>query len=911
MNTFLKSIITFLIVTSTYSAFSQATEAWYIRRTPPEPWTWVPILYTNIAEMDNVFGVGGWNSGYFTTVDVTDAFGPDSKFVFLEGGDDHAIDLKNFLVANLPAIEAWVYDGGSLLLNAAPNEGSDINFGFDGTLLDYTPGYYASNVEASIPAHPIFIGPYTPVGTSWTGTSYTHAKVTGTCLTTLIEESFAGYIACAEKHWGAGLVLFGGMTVTGWHAPLPAAQNLRQNMYVYLYEHVGVNAGSFTYPDSIYCQSDPDPFPVFDVGADTGIFVATPAGMVIDSATGQIDLTASTPGTYIITNGAIVDCVPSSFTMIIAADPKAAFYFPDDPFCSDEPDPAPFFILGGVAGTFTSSPAGMVINPLTGIIDLDASIPGTYSITNTVTSAYCGLDVVTIVVDIHPAYDILVDVAICNDEVYILPDGTAVFATGVYINNFITSFGCDSIITTSLLVSPTYTSTITAGICSGDIYILPDGTTTGIEGVYSLNFPTAFGCDSIIITNLTVDDVYNITENKGICTGETYTLPDGTITGITGTYISNLISASGCDSIITTHLMVFPTYAVPVTATICSGDMYILPDGSTTGVAGVYTTNLLSFYDCDSIITTTLTVDPVYFPIINEEICAGSTYTLPDGGIVSTGGTYISSYTTVAGCDSVITTNLIVNPNPVIIFDEDDVVCIENGSVLLNAYPSGGIYAGTGIIGGNFDPVIAGVGGPFDINYTYTDANGCTSSLNTFISVDQNFADAWGDTTIFAGEPANLYSEAGGDYLWTPPTQVICTTCPSTNAYPLESITYTIISVNSNGCIANDYMIVEVLPNPGNVVFIPNTFTPNGDNLNDYFFAYGYNLSTIKSFRVFDRWGSMIYIGEYLIEGNETAGWDGTYNGKELNQGVYAYIMELIFENGITTTYSGNVTLIK
>ncbi|MFI5171661.1 MAG: hypothetical protein ACHQFW_04680, partial [Chitinophagales bacterium] len=383
MNKFLKSIATLLIVFNVYTSFTQTCEAWYIRRTPPEPWTWCPVLNTNITEMDNVFGVGGWNSGYFTTVDVTDAFGPDSKFVFLEGGDNHAIDLKDFLAVNMTAIENWVFNGGCLFLNAAPNEGADINFGFGGTLLDYTPAMYASNVEATDPLHPIFLGPYGPTGLAWTGTAYTHAKITGTGLTVLINETFSGYTACAEKTWGAGIVMFGGMTVTGWHAPFTQARNLRQNMFSYLYNYVTATGANFTYPDSIYCKSDPDPFPVFDPGADTGTFTATPVGMVIDSTTGQVDLTASTPGTYTITNGALVGCSGGAFIMIIAADPKANFFYPTDPYCSDDIDPTPSYFLGGTAGAFTSSPPGLVINPVTGVVDLDASVPGTYTITNT------------------------------------------------------------------------------------------------------------------------------------------------------------------------------------------------------------------------------------------------------------------------------------------------------------------------------------------------------------------------------------------------------------------------------------------------------------------------------------------------------------------------------------------------
>ena len=911
MHTIRNGLLIIIAIVSSYSGFSQATEAWYIRRTAPEPWTWCPVLNTNITEMDNVFGVGGWNSGYFTSVDPAVAFGPTSKFVFLEGGDDHAIELKNFLITNITTIENWVYNGGSLFLNAAPNEGGDINFGFDGTTLDFTPGVYMSNAVAAIVTHPIFLGPYTPAGTSWTGTSFTHAKVTGTCLTTLVKDAFSTNIAAAEKHWGAGCVIFGSMTVTGWHSPFTNARNMRQNIFVYLYDFVGVIAGDFSYPDSIYCQDEPNPFPIIDPGADTGIYTATPTGLIIDDVTGEIDLSLSTPGTYVITNGAVIDCVPSSFTLIVGDDPVANFSYLGAPYCVNEPDKSPLFPGGGTPGAFTSSPPGLSLNPATGTIFVSASAPGTYTITNTVTSLYCGVATHDVTVVILPTYDIVFNADICNDITYTLPDGTIVAATGTYINNFLTAAGCDSIITTNLVVHSASSTTINAAICSGDTYILPDGTATGISGTYTLNFPTPYGCDSIITTILDVNDIYAYTVNESICSGETFTLPDGTIVSVTGSYVSNLITAAGCDSIITTHLMVFPAYAVPVAASICSGDIYTLPDGTTTGAAGIYVTILPTIHDCDSVITTTITVDPVYLPVINAQICEGESYTLPGGITTTVSGTYLSNFITVNGCDSIITTNLIVNPLPVINFPIDDIVCLEDIPFTLYASPSGGIYTGNGISGSTFDPLAAGVGGPYQIDYTYTDANGCTSSSSVFISVDQNFADAWGDTTVYAGEQAVLYSEAGGDYLWTPPTQIICDYCSTTNAYPLESITYTINSINENGCIASDNMFVTVLPNPGNGVFIPNTFTPNGDNINDYFFAYGYNLSMIKSMMIFDRWGELIFYKENMPEGSESEGWDGTMAGKELNEGVYAFVTELTFNNGVTTVFKGNITLIK
>ena len=290
-----------------------------------------------------------------------------------------------------------------------------------------------SSGTATDPTHPIFNGPYLPCGLTWTGTSFTHAKITGSCLTTLIDDTFGASVACAEKHWGAGTVIFGSMTVTGWHSPFTQARNMRQNILSYLYNYIGVNAGDFTYADSIYCTTDPDPSPIFDPGADTGVFTATPAGLIIDPATGTVDLSLSAAGTYVITNGGMVACTPSSFTMIIGASPKSTYLYSGSPFCTNDADPAPVFIFGGVAGAFTSAPGGLSINPVTGVIDVSASTPGTYTVTNSVTSLYCGVDTHDVIVVINPSYAQTINAEICGDITYTLPDGTIAAATGTYV----------------------------------------------------------------------------------------------------------------------------------------------------------------------------------------------------------------------------------------------------------------------------------------------------------------------------------------------------------------------------------------------------------------------------------------------------------------------------------------------
>ncbi len=203
----------------------------YSNTTGAEPW----FSVTNTAAMNSVFGPEGtgWNRAFFETLDPGATFTPDNCFVFLEGSDSHAAELETFLTANITLIENWVASGGKLLLNAAPNEGDGMSFGFDGTTLTYA--YFTSNATVGAVGHPIFSGPFTPVGTDWTGSSFGHAIVSGTGLTNVIVDLFNPTAAVlTEKSWGSGTVMFGGMTTNNFHSPLTEAANLRANILSYL-----------------------------------------------------------------------------------------------------------------------------------------------------------------------------------------------------------------------------------------------------------------------------------------------------------------------------------------------------------------------------------------------------------------------------------------------------------------------------------------------------------------------------------------------------------------------------------------------------------------------------------------------------------------------------------------------------
>ena len=280
-------------------------------------------------------------------------------------------------------------------------------------------------------------------------------------------------------------------------------------------------------------------------------------------------------------------------------------------------------------------------------------------------------------------YNLTETASICSGGSYTLPNGTEVTEAGEYTSNLTSKDGCDSIIVTTVTVVTSFSTTEDVTICSGNSYTLPNGTEVAEAGEYTSNLTSKAGCDSTVITTLTIVDSYSTTTEAIICNGGSYTLPDGTQVTEEGEYISNLKSETDCDSIITTMLTVVEAFSTTTEASICNGNSYTLPDGQEVDIAGTYTTTLTSQNDCDSIVTTTLTIIEPYEKTENISICEGETYTIPDGTEISAAGTYTSSFTSVQGCDSVIITELVVNNNPTA------PVITQNGDVLTSNITDG------------------------------------------------------------------------------------------------------------------------------------------------------------------------------------------------------------------------------
>ena len=172
---------------------------------------------------------------------------------------------------------------------------------------------------------------------------------------------------------------------------------------------------------------------------------------------------------------------------------------------------------------------------------------------------------------------------------------------------------------------------------------------------------------------------------------------------------------------------------------------------------------------------------------------------------------------------------------------------------------------------------------------------------------------AGNDVTIIGGNSTTLSTITTGGvttYNWSPGTTLSCTTCPSTKATPIKTTTYTVEATNAGGCKAEDRVTVFVLCDKDNL-YIPNTFSPNKDGMNDVLYPRGSGIYSIRSFKIFDRWGELIFEKNNFNANDQSKGWDGTYKGKLLGPDVYVYMIDVYCDNGTPYSFKGNVTIIQ
>ncbi len=313
-------------------------------------------------------------------------------------------------------------------------------------------------------------------------------------------------------------------------------------------------------------------------------------------------------------------------------------------------------------------------------------------------------------------------------------------------------------------------------------------------------------------------------------------------------------------------------------------------------------------------------------PVISRQWEFGDGATSPDDNTSHTylqPGTYVVKNTVVtqSGCNSVFSDTVRVYRTPEINITGGDSVCIFN-TLVLNAVTvipdtatSWKWTSGSSTVTDSVVRITPTSVGQFRVNLAGANKLGCGDTTSLLVTVNPlpvitmqpSITTPVGYTVampVTYNDPALIYS-------WKPATYLDCTDCAVPNAVnPKFNTTYNVKVTDNNGCTATDTIQLITICNNINY-FVPNTFSPNGDGNNDWFYPRGTSLNNIPSLRIFNRWGELVFEKRNMSPNSMTDGWNGTFKGKPAASDVYVYILEIVCDNAQVVPIKGNVTLVR
>jgi gliding motility-associated-like protein len=205
-------------------------------------------------------------------------------------------------------------------------------------------------------------------------------------------------------------------------------------------------------------------------------------------------------------------------------------------------------------------------------------------------------------------------------------------------------------------------------------------------------------------------------------------------------------------------------------------------------------------------------------------------------------------------------------------------------------------------------------GGNYQVSLITSVAFGCSDTATASITINP-LPTIKGPAEISTpvGIPVTIpftYSSDVTTWAWTPAANLSCSDCANPSATLQFDQEYTVIVTDSSNCTDTASILIKTVCNDENY-FIPNTFSPNNDGVNDYFYPRGRSIYNIQSMRVFNRWGQMVFQRQNFPANSETMGWDGTFNGHPAPSDAYVYIVEVICNNAQVIALQGTVTLVR
>jgi gliding motility-associated-like protein len=486
----------------------------------------------------------------------------------------------------------------------------------------------------------------------------------------------------------------------------------------------------------------------------------------------------------------------------------------------------------------------------------------------------------------------------------IIINGVTYTQTGIYQQTLTNTNLCDSI----LIIDFTRLSkTSTALSLLGCDSVTVNNQVYKQSGNYTQTFVNANQCDSILNLKVEINNSNSGTLSLSTCdsariNGEPYTQ--------SGNYIQTLTNAEQCDSLLNINLIINKSISVDYPLRACDS---VDINGQIYKQSGNYTQYLKTVNLCDSIVNLEIEIRRSGEAEIGKEAC--------DSIIINNisyiqSGIYKQLLQSTNGCDSTLTLDLTIKPgNPSILDAGADTSICEGQILKLN-----------GIFNGPASFKWQGASGNFDFpdrlstNY-YSNSIGIEriylqaaddckqwlDSLNLQILPNQ-FVRVTGDTIIDPCKDKEIRFTAtgGNNYTWTPSSNIECLDPPCSHVL-LKSNLASRFTITTDGPCAFPSNLNVSLSQTQSDVYLPNAFSPNGDNINDIFLPkFNCDAVTFYNLQIFDRWGNLMFESS-----NKEMGWNGKHENEYLNPGVYPYVLQFELHGSGRKVKSGDVTIIR
>lgn len=395
-----------------------------------------------------------------------------------------------------------------------------------------------------------------------------------------------------------------------------------------------------------------------------------------------------------------------------------------------------------------------------------------------------------------------------------------------------------------------------------------------------------------------------------LCPGTSVTIEDQTFDKdrTNGKFISQTVAHNGCDSIIEVHI----DFHQPVESTVeyifCETDTVFF---NCTAFYPGYTSEQqvlsgASQYGCDS----TVNLSIIFYEAVEETIEAlacpldpvlilDKSYNVP--------GIYFDTIRNAQNCDSLRYTIFIQTPDDLIDSLSLNLSCEEDHQLSVE---------------GDFDVVSWSTGESqrtinvqSNQNYlvTVTDGRGCEQSDSIFVEIDLVAPTISGDGIYFVTKGQNFRPQLSieGNYIdieWSNIPTIDCSSCINPLMRPEVDQVYWMTVYYGDSCTV-EYPIQIILETE---FYLPNIIHPDSDQpLNQRLFLQGSNNEVVYELRVFDRWGTTVFKADELMINDSNSGWDGTFDGKKIGQGVYVYSIKYLDQRtGTAGLLSGDILVV-